>query len=208
MDLFVPTMLPPGAVHLKRSSSRPRTALHLPAARAEPLPLCLSLAENGIGKTAKKLGISYADACVRPPVSLRPDSRARPADRPTRTSASCAPQVNFQFKQKQAKAIPLLEGIVVAAENVDVVLEVRRCPSARRRVTLTPSCSRATPGPQGGAGARGGEGPDQAARARAQGLGAPHHRPQDPPAHAARVRQRAGAPLATALEPLFSKATG
>ncbi|CDZ97394.1 Nucleotide excision repair complex XPC-HR23B, subunit XPC/DPB11 [Phaffia rhodozyma] len=65
IDLFAPTMLPPGAVHL---------------------PF------KGIAKVAKDLDISFAEACT-----------------------------GFEFKNR--KAIPKLEGVVVAVENEEALLD-------------------------------------------------------------------------------------
>lgn len=65
IDLYTPTMLPQGAIHLP---------------------------QKGLGKIARKLGISYAEAVTR-----------------------------FEFRQQ--RATPVLEGIVVAEENAEAVLE-------------------------------------------------------------------------------------
>lgn len=44
------------------------------------------------------------------------------------------PQTGFEFKKR--RAFPVVIGIVIAAENEPVLLEVRRCP----RVPYSPTC--------------------------------------------------------------------
>ena len=61
--------------------------------------------DKGIAKVAKAIGISYAEACV----SLCLKNAANQ-------------QTGFEFKKQ--RAIPVINGIVVAEENEDLVLEV------------------------------------------------------------------------------------
>ncbi|KAG8855729.1 hypothetical protein FRB96_006773 [Tulasnella sp. 330] len=71
IDLYVPSMLPNGAVHLP----------------------CIDVGSvKGIAKVARKLGVDFAEAVV-----------------------------GFEFKQR--RAIPILDGIVVASENEDALLQ-------------------------------------------------------------------------------------
>lgn len=75
IDLYVPTMLPPGAVHI---------------------PL------KGTARVAKKLGINYAEAVV-----------------------------GFEFRQQ--RAVPEIQGIVVAEENEELVRDAWRQEEQERR---------------------------------------------------------------------------
>jgi len=71
--------------------------------------------DKGIAKIAKKLGFDFAEAvvcaCFQPPFAS------------SFLIMFC--QTSFEFKKR--RAFPVLEGIVIAKENEEVLLEVRRC---------------------------------------------------------------------------------
>ncbi|KAI9443725.1 hypothetical protein F5148DRAFT_784537 [Russula earlei] len=84
IDLYVPSMLPSGAIHIPRtSSSFLPTRLVLSTTRSK---------DKGVAKIARQLGFDHAEAVT-----------------------------GFDFRK--GKAFPVLSGIVVAAENEDVIVE-------------------------------------------------------------------------------------
>lgn len=137
IDLFVDTMLPPGAVHLKCSSFRSSfcNPLFKLLICSSPL-LCRQRHCQGREEVGNQLRrrmrefyyyyhYYYCCDCLLHWTKL---------DRSTSPCLPLSQQTGFEFKQK--KAIPQLEGVVVAVENAEVLLEVRDLPTPRPRVRL------------------------------------------------------------------------
>ena len=92
-------MLPQGAVHLPCKS-------HV---ENNWRGLYLNLIDKGVAKIAKKLGFDYAEAVV---------SSFIVGSLTTLTQT----QTGFEFKKR--RAFPIIEGVVVAVENEEILLEV------------------------------------------------------------------------------------
>lgn len=83
LDLYTPSMLPKGGVHIPCKSTVFTSAMRLRFPKVK-----------GAAKIAKKLGFDYAEAVT-----------------------------GFEFKKR--RAFPIVSGIVIAAENEELLLEVR-----------------------------------------------------------------------------------
>ena len=95
-------MLPRGAVHI------PCRYLYAPLTSTADL-YCT---DKGVQKIARKLGINYAEAVVSETlfwVELR---------------AHLHTLTGFEFKKR--RAFPVVEGVVIASENEQMLLDVRR----------------------------------------------------------------------------------
>lgn len=94
----------------------------------------LPLLDKGVAKIARKLGFDYAEAVVSPIQRISVlQTRKKVGDHTTVIYYYL--QTGFEFKKR--RAFPIVEGVVIAADNEPILLEVRKCIEYYSGVTNT-----------------------------------------------------------------------
>lgn len=76
---------------------------------------------KGTARIARKLGFDFAEAVVSSPITFPWYSHGKT---PGFNDTLFLLQTGFEFKKR--RAFPIVEGVVVAADNESILLEVRR----------------------------------------------------------------------------------
>jgi len=108
IDLYVPSMLPEGAVHIP--------CMIIIISESHNLMCMLTCIDKGAAKVARQLGFDYAEAVV---------SEYAVLDDPQFIFSD---QTSFEFKKQ--RAFPVITGIVAAAEHEDTIVEVSNLPNS------------------------------------------------------------------------------